>query len=88
MRPWLAGLAKKRQVIAAYNQLIGAKRQTFRKKRQNRQKRQKDTVQAEMSCRIKVSGGVPGVNKSGKARMLEADCQELRVVPVLLQRTQ
>jgi hypothetical protein len=32
MWPWLAGLAKKRQVIAAYNQLIGAKRQTFRGK--------------------------------------------------------
>jgi hypothetical protein len=53
MRSWFAGLAKKRQVFAAYNQLIGAKRQTFRKKRQ---KRQKDTAQAEMSCRIKVSG--------------------------------
>jgi hypothetical protein len=32
MRSCFAGLAKKRQVLAAYNQLIGAKRQTFRKK--------------------------------------------------------
>ncbi|NCF45539.1 MAG: hypothetical protein GWP70_12080 [Proteobacteria bacterium] len=31
-RTLLAGFALKRQVVAAYNQLIGAKRQSFRKK--------------------------------------------------------
>jgi hypothetical protein len=30
-------LAQKRQVLAAYNQQIGAKRQIFRKKKQKRQ---------------------------------------------------
>jgi hypothetical protein len=67
MRSCCAGLAEKRQVIAAYNQLIGANRQTFSKKAATAANicRQDGNTLPHMDF-----GECPGANESANARML------------------
>jgi hypothetical protein len=70
VRPFFAGLAKKRQVLAAYNQLIGAKRQTFRKKAAKAANKRR---QSGNTLPHGGFGAYPEPSESGKAQMFKSD---------------